>query len=179
MARQRVLLGVVLALGVWGGPPAPGQERLADEYEVKAAFLYNLLRFTEWPAEALPPSTPLAVCVLGGDPFEGALEAALRDKTVQGRALQTRHLHGAPEARRCQVLFVAASERGRTRAILEALRGAPVLTVGESEGFARVGGVINFVVEGGRLRFEVNPDAAERAGLRLSARVLQLARIVR
>jgi hypothetical protein len=172
--------GVLLAIGLWGGVPAHGQRTLPGEYEVKAAFLYNFLRFTEWPPDTLPAAgAPLVVCALGDDPFEGGLETAFQGKVVQGHPVEVRRVRTGADGRACQAVFVSASERGRLRQILESLRGSPVLTVGEVEGFARAGGIVNFVVEEGRVRFEVNPDAAARARLRLSSRVLNLARIVR
>jgi hypothetical protein len=171
---------VIAAAIVLATSPVRSQGPAPGEYEVKAAFLYNFLRYTEWPAAAIPgPGVPLLIGVLGDEPLERTLGAVLRGKTVQGRPLEVRRVRLGPEAQASHLLFVSASERVRVGQVLDAVRGAPVLTVGETDGFAQAGGVINFVLEEGRVRFEVNQDAAQRARLRLSSRLLALARIVR
>ncbi len=149
------------------------------EYEVKAAFIYNFARFVEWPPEAFDgPAASLGVCLLGADQFGGALEGALQGKSVHGRSLEVRRLRGEERVQSCNILFVAASEADRLRSLLLRLGDAPILTVGESSDFARAGGIINFVLEENRVRFEVNAGAAERAGLRISSKLLGLARVV-
>jgi hypothetical protein len=170
----------VIAAIILGISPVRSQGPAPGEYEVKAAFLYNFLRYTEWPADANPgPGVPLLIGVLGDESLDRTLGAVLRGKTVQGRLLEVRRVRLGPEARVSHLLFVSASERVRVGQVLDAVRGAPVLTVGETDGFAQAGGVINFVLEEGRVRFEVNQEAAQRARLRLSSRLLALARIVR
>lgn len=151
-----------------------------NEYQVKAAFLYNFAKFVEWPAAPAGPSPDrLALCIIGQDPFGDVLDQLTKGKTVNGRELVVRRLTGSEEAQGCQMVFIAASERRRIPAILEGLRRADVLTVGETESFAQLGGVINFVRQGDRVHFEINLDAAERAGLRISSKLLSLAKIVR
>jgi len=155
--------------------PAPAE----IEYEVKAAFLYNFAKFVDWPPEAFPtPGTPVSLCVLGEDPFGGSLDSVVRGETLNGRHLAVRRVQGAGEARGCQVLFLPRAERGRAAEVLAALRGASVLTVGEESDFLDQGGVIRFVLEQGRVRFEINLDAAERDHLKLSSKLLRLARAV-
>jgi hypothetical protein len=146
---------------------------------VKAAFIYNFAKFAEWPARAFGgPSTPLRFCAIGAAPFGTALDA-LEGKPVRARPLVVRALDGVEEAAGCHVLFVGRGGAEGIPRVLDAVRGEPVLTVGESDGFCRAGGVINFVTRDGKVRFEINPDAADRAGIRLSAQLLRLARVVR
>ncbi len=165
-----VLLGVLL-------PTAAAQS--ATEYQVKAAFLFNFAKFVEWPADAFPNAdTPLQICVLGQDPFGGDFEQVIEDKTVNGHRLEVAHPDGVPQARACQILFVASSEKQKVRDILQGLAGASVLTVGDTPGFAQMGGVINFVLDENRVRFEINQKAAERAHLKLSARLLTVAKLI-
>ena len=151
----------------------------ATEYQVKAAFLFNFARFVEWPADAFPSAdAPLQVCVLGQDPFGADFEQVILDKTVNGHRLEVIHPAGVPQARACQILFVAASERRRVREILQGLASACVLTVGDSPGFAKMGGIINFVLEESRVRFEINVQAAERVHLKLNARLMTVANVI-
>ena len=151
----------------------------ATEYQVKAAFLFNFARFVEWPADAFPsPDAPLQVCVLGQDPFGSDFEQVILDKTVNGHRIEVIHPAGVPQARACQILFVASSEKRRIREILDGLKAASVLTVADTTGFARMGGIINFVMEESRVRFEVNVQAAERVHLKLSARLLTVANVI-
>lgn len=163
----------VLAAAQQGAAAAYG------EYEVKAAFLYNFVRFVEWPQEAFAGAgEPLRVCVLGRDPFGETLDRALGGKTVQGRALEVLRVGGMGEARGCHVLFVGDPEGRDPGSLLVVLGDAAVLTIGEAPGFARAGGTIQFVIEESRVRFEINAGAAERAHLRISSKLLGLARSV-
>jgi hypothetical protein len=151
----------------------------ASEYQVKAAFLFNFAKFVDWPADAFSTAdAPLQVCVLGQDPFGGDFEQMIEDKTVSGHRLEIAHPEGVPQARACQVLFIASSEKQRVREILRALAGVSVLTVADTPGFAKMGGVINFVLDENRVRFEINPKAAERVHLKLSARLLTVAKLI-
>jgi YfiR/HmsC-like len=151
----------------------------ATEYQVKAAFLFNFAKFIDWPADAFPNAdAPLQICVLGQDPFGRDFEQVIEDKAVNGHRLEVAHPDGVPQSRACQILFIGASEKQRVREILHGLRGASVLTVGETPGFAAMGGVINFVLDENRVRFEINVKAAERAHLKLSARLLTVAKLI-
>lgn len=149
----------------------------ATEYQVKAAFLFNFAKFVEWPADAFPTAdAPLQICVLGQDPFGRDFEQVIEDKTVNGHRLEVAHPDGVPQARACQILFIASSEKQKVKDILQNLAGVSVLTVGDTPGFAKMGGVINFVLDENRVRFEINVKAAERAHLKLSARLLTVAK---
>ena len=169
-------LAVVL---VFGSAVVGMQAQSATEYQVKAAFLFNFAKFVEWPADAFPSAdAPLQICVLGQDPFDPDFEQAIEEKTVSGRRLEIIHLSGLAQAKACQIIFVAASEGPRLREILRSLRGTGALTVGDAAGFARMGGIINFVLDDSRVRFEINLQAADRAHLKLSARLLTVAKLI-
>ncbi len=148
------------------------------EHQVKIAFLYNFAKFIDWPAGAFPdPATPMNLGLLGNDPFCREAEAALQGKIVNGRRLVARRVRSGDPLTGIDVLFVSPAQSD-VRAILAKLRGAPVLTVGDAEDFARLGGIINFRMEENKVRFEINPAAAERAGLKISSRLLSIARLV-
>ena len=151
-----------------------------DEYRVKAAFLYNFAKFVEWPAQSFNGAgDPLTICVLGENPFGRGLVEIVRGQVAGGRRLAVRQVADVRQAGGCHILFVSSSERSRSRSILETLNPAGVLTVGESEGFAAEGGVMNLKLEGGRIRIEVNLEAANRGHLRISSKLLSLALIVK
>ena len=145
------------------------------EYTVKAAFVYNFARFTDWPDAAFrDAASPLRLCVLGQDPFDGALNTIV-GKTVGSRQLTVSHPLWASEARDCHILFVAATASDRLPEIVALLEGSPVLTIGDTPDAARTGGIIGLENVENRIRFQVNLDAAQQSGLRLSSRILDLA----
>jgi hypothetical protein len=142
-----------------------------SEYQVKAAFLYNFARYVEWPEDAAPA---FRICVLGDDPFGATLPDAVRDKRVRERPVEVAHPDPGDLAG-CHLLFVAASEAPLLPRLLAGVGGAHVLTVGESEGFTRAGGMIRMRIEENKVRFDVNLEAAQRVGLRISSQLLKLA----
>lgn len=147
--------------------------------EIESAMLYNFVKFVEWPAGALGGTgAPVTVCVMGGA-MVPVLEAALRNKAVDGHPIGVRRLDASQDPRSCQILYVRVSDRKEAAKILQAARLAPILTIGERAQFSRQGGVIAFIRDGRRIRFEINLDAAERAGLQISSKLLQLAAIWR
>jgi hypothetical protein len=151
-----------------------------DEHHVKAAFLYNFAKFVEWPPQTFKTrQDPVSICVLGQDSFQKTLEEAVNGKLLEGRRFAVRQIDDLEPKCDCQILFVPSSQRRRFRSMAANLRGSGVLTVGEAPGFAEEGGVINFKLEGDRLRFEINVEAAERERLRISSKLLTLAEIVR
>ena len=151
----------------------------AAEYQVKAAFLFNFAKFVEWPTDVFPNAdAPLQICVLGQDPFGREFEQSIVDKIVKGHRIEVAHPDGVPQARACQILFIAGSERRRIPDILQGLKGASVLTVADTPSFIQTGGIINFVLDQDRVRFEINLRAAELAHLKLSARLLTVAKLV-
>jgi hypothetical protein len=163
---RRFLLAVSVCVAM---TPLAAQEA-SLEYQVKAAYLYNFVKFIEWPTAAR--QGPLTICTAGTNPFGTTLEELVRGESIEGRAIAARVIQG-PQAD-CDVVFVprgvAAGE------YLRAARNAPVLTVGESPDFVAQGGIINFVRDAGMIRFEIDQAAARRAGLQISSRLLRLAR---
>jgi hypothetical protein len=157
----------------------PISAQAVGEYDVKAAFVYNFARFVDWPAQAFKePGDPIKVCILGENPFGRALDNALQGKLAGGRVLVVEQIADARRAIGCHILFVSASERKRVRAILESVTSG-VLTVGDIDGFAAQGGVVNFKLEDGKVRFEINVAAAGQQGLRISSKLLSVAKVVR
>lgn len=172
----RLALAACLATGL-AAPPAAAQ---LGEHDVKAAFLYNFAKFVEWPAEAFPgPDAPITYCVFAEDTFFSKLEALLQGEKVEGRRLALRRPAEVDDLAGCQVLFLGGSGSGRQERILAGLGRASVLTVGEDEGFLDRGGIIGFRIEAGRVRFDVDLAAAERARLKLSSKLLRVASRVR
>lgn len=172
MAFSTVLL-LAAAPGLGSSPRDP-----LPEYPVKAAFLYHFVEFVEWPpASPLPPAT-VTIGVLGKDPFGDVLDKAILDKVMAGRTLSIRRFASIEALEPCEILFIASSEMARLPEILARLGHAPVLTVGEADRFARRGGMIGLFLEDNRVRLEVNRAAAERAGLRVSSKLLAVARLV-
>jgi hypothetical protein len=144
---------------------------------VKAAFLYNFAKFTEWPALAADAS--IVACVVGDDGIADALVETVRGQTIAGHALEVLRPQERAVWRGCQLLFVAAAEIRRSTAALDSIKTLPVLTVSDGSGFSQSGGIIELYVDGGRIRFAINVDAAGRSGVRLSSRLLGLAKIIR
>ncbi len=169
---------VVVAL-IGSASPAEAQSEPLTEYQIKAAFLYNFAKFVEWPGDAFSDSrAPIMLGIVGGDPFGKALDGVILGKTVNGRSLVVRRFRRGEDLRTCHILFVSFSERKRLPHILESLKGSSVLTVGETDGFVHSGGVVQFLLEESRVRFEINPDAAARVRLKISSKLLAVARIV-
>lgn len=177
MRRLAVLL--LAALGVLLPPAAlaqPGAGRSPSEYEVKAAYLLNFIRFTRWTRAA---DGPFTLCVLGADPFGPALDATVTNERVGGRAVTVRRLSAQDDPASCHLLYVSPSEEPRLVATLARLQGQDVLTVSDMPGFVPRNGMIQLVTEGGRVRFDANLGAADAAGLMLSSDLLRVARNVR
>lgn len=155
------------------------EERPAREYQVKAAFLLNFVRFVEWPPEAFAdPAAPLRIGVLGDDPFGVALDDTVRDETVRNRPLAVQRGRTIEELTGCHLVFVSRSEQGRAAEIIAHYARQAVLMVSDIEGFASRGGTIDFYLDGKRVRFSINQTGAQRQNLKLSAQLLSLGRIV-
>jgi hypothetical protein len=150
----------------------------ASEYDLKAAILYNFVKFVEWPAEAFSDDgAPIIVAVVGDDPFRGSLDSVV-GKSANGRQVVIRRLNAGQDLRSCHVLFVSSSEKKRLAQIVASIDGASVLTVGEMEGFESNGGMIRLTMEDNKVRFEINTGTARRARLRISSKLLSLAKRV-
>lgn len=169
-----VALCLLLALSLVSRSAAADQQPL--EYEVKAAFLLNFTKFIEWPAAALPgPDAPFSICILGDDPFGQILDRMVEGESVEGHKLAVRRI-GRGQAGTCQVAFAGGSEKELAKTLTGL--GPGVLTVGEGDSFLREGGMIAFVLENRRVRFDINHSAAVKAALRVSSKLLSVARTV-
>ena len=170
---------LAVLVGVAYSAMTAAQSGVPTEYQVKAAFLFNFTKFVEWPATAFAdPRSPIVLGVLGDDPFGGSLNLIVDGQLVRGRGITIRQYRFGDDVRRCHVLFVSASEQARTAQILGGLQGASVLTVSDFAGFAGGGGVVQFYMEEDRVRFVVNAEAAARANLRMSAKLLAVAHVI-
>jgi hypothetical protein len=151
-----------------------------DQYEVKAGFVTSFANFVEWPPEAFKsPHDPFVICVLGRNPFGATLAGLVAGKVVGNRALMLRELMDVREAEGCHILFISASEHLRFRAILSSLREQSIFSIGDTNDFVSEGGVANLRIENGRVRIEINVVAAKEKNLRISSRLMGLARIVK
>jgi len=171
---------VVLTWSLIGVSSLQAQQSKPTEYELKAAYLYNFGKFVEWPAMATAANhDPFLICVLGKDPFGASLDAAIAGEAINGERVLAKRISKPQEALNCRVLFISSSEEAQLKEILTTLEKTSVLTVSDMPQFTRRGGMIQFVPEASRVRFEVNLTVAERAGLTLSSQLLKVAISVR
>ena len=182
-SRERaVCLQRTIAALVWllfAGSSALGQQK-PSEYKVEAAYLYNFGRFVEWPAKSATAQTSsFTICVLGEDPFGQALDATLAGETIGNQRVAARRISISQMSGDCQILFISSSEANRLNKIIEALDKSAILTVSDIPRFSQRRGMIEFVLEENRIRFEVNLTATQRAGLTLSSDLLKVATVVR
>ena len=147
-----------------------------EEYQIKAAFLYNFGKFVDWPEAAADSSKPLVIAVFGTDPFGPVLDRTVQGRRVRGRPVIVRRPTRIEDLLPCHILFVSSAEKNRMAGILQAVGGAAVLVVGETDGFLRLGGMIAFSVEKEKVRFEINEGAARRKGLKIDSKLLVLAK---
>jgi len=188
MLRRLGILIAILGMTLNGTPLAYAQTGDApdsSEYLIKAGFIYNFAKFVEWPSAAFAqPDSPIVIGVLGTDPFGSVLDRLVQDKKIGQRGFVVRRykwgkdLKDLKDLRDCKILFVSTSEKAHADEIIQLVKWLPILTVGETPGFAERGGVIRFTVEDNRVRFEVNVDAAHQADLNISSRLLTLAKII-
>jgi len=160
--------------------PLRAQQPKAGEYQVKAAYLYNFGKFVDWPnGTATSKDGPFLICVLGNDPFGSTLDAMIANQKIGGRGVVAKRVSKPKDALGCRILFISSSEDTQLGDILASLSSSDVLTVGDSSQFSQRGGMIGFVFEGDKVRFEVNLANAEKAGLTLSSELLKVAVTVR
>lgn len=169
----RLLCGLMLLFTLTPARAAP------SEYELKAAFIYQIARFVEWPPTGMRVNadTPPLLCVLGGNPFGPALDD-IRGKPVNGRGMDVTLLDVNADTRECTMLFIAAPAERHLERITAISRGTGMLTIGDTPGFAQRSVMVNFFPENGKIRFEINLDAVRRGDLKISSKLLSLARIV-
>ena len=170
MTFRLLLAGVIVAAGASAPAARQAVQDVTPEYKVKAGFLYNFVKYVEWPE---PMKGPIRICVAGQNPFGTVLDDVIRNERVHGVALTAAVIPGAEPD--CHVVFTPKTSK--YGAYVRAAAGTPILTVGETDDFIELGGIINFTLEQGKVRFEINRLAAERANLRISSRLLQLARL--
>jgi len=182
---RRILRASFFAI-IFGGlflsasPEAISQNGEGAEYSIKLGFLYNFTKFVEWPPDSFrDPRAPLVICIFGHDPFRQDLEAELRTRKVGDHPVELRTQMPIDKLSVCHIVFVPVTERDKSDRILQGLQGSRALTVGETEGFALLGGIINLTVEENKVHFEINRLAADRAGLKIGSKLLGIAKIVK
>jgi len=151
----------------------------AEEYEIKTVYLFNLGGFMHWPENMLANAKHFEICVLGQNPFGDNLSFVVgKQKTIQSKPVTIRHFEAAEQADGCHILFISDSEQLRLEAIFNALRGKPILLVGNSERFVVQGGMIQFYPRDGKIRLMLDPQTIEEAGLKASAHLMRIARLI-
>jgi hypothetical protein len=185
MLRRLRILIVALSVSLSWAPESIAQtpdSSDSSEYLIKAGFIYNFAKFVEWPATAFAqPDSPIVIGILGTDPFGNLIDRIVENKKIGARGFVVKRLKwGADlkELRECKILFVGDSGKAHVDELVQIVKTLPILTVGETPGFAERGGVIRFVLEDNRVRFEINVEAARQADLTISSRLLTLARII-
>lgn len=152
------------------------------EYQLEAQFLVNFTKFVNWPdASFADPASHFMVCVIGRDPFGHALDSSLLRQTIENRAVEiVRYPTPAslPPNRGCQIAFISASEKQHFQEIIDFFEGHSTLLVADADGFAELGGTVEFLPEENHVRFAINPESADRADLKVSSNLLALAQIV-
>lgn len=181
--RRWIVAACVALIGLLALPDGASAADVADvadaapEVSVKAAFLYNFVKFAEWPA--LAPGAPILMCVVGDDRLADALVETVRGENINSHTLQVSRPQDNAAWRGCQLLFIADAEMPRAVGGLGGIKTVPVLTVSDGQGFSEATGIIELYVQGGRMHFAINVDSARHAGIRLSSRLLGLAKVVR
>jgi hypothetical protein len=173
--RAGIAIAVTLLCCVAGRSVA---EERADENQIKAAFLFNFGKFVEWPEPVFSANGPLTICVAGNTEIAQALEQLAAGRTVNGKEVKVLVLRSPESSGRCQILFIGRTAGKDKKALLEKAQNTPILTVGEEGDFAGQGGILNLLNQKSRIHFEVNQEAAARAGLKISSKLLALAQIV-
>lgn len=178
IARARVLLLIGLGMLVSGNVRA--QQTKPSEYQVKAAYVYNFGKFVKWPTDAAASrGGAFTICVLGNDPFGTVLQSTLAGESIGGKLVAIKRVALAQAAASCHILFLSTAQETKLDSILAALNQASVLTVSDIREFSQRGGMIQFVLQGDRVRFEINRANAEGDGLTLTSDLLKVAAVVR
>ncbi|MGA9883746.1 MAG: YfiR family protein [Candidatus Acidiferrales bacterium] len=182
--RMRVAFRVLTALAMVfavGASPSVLESAQPTRFEVEAAYLYQFGNFVEWPSKnpKVPGSKYFSICVLGRDPFGRVLDDTLSGSKLNGLPMVARRIDSVEDARDCQILFFSSSRRSQLDSNMSALHDAPILTVSDIADFASRGGMIQFVLIDGRVRFEINLPRTQKAGLKLSSQLLKVAAGVR
>jgi len=147
-----------------------------NEYQVKAAFLFHFVQLVDWPPGAVKDAKALVLCTYGDDPFAGELDSMVSGKSVGSRSIRVRHVRHAQDVHDCQMLFVGKKESKHVLSLLTDLGDDPIATVGETDNFIQAGGMIGFCLDDNKIRFDINLQSAGRAKLKISSRLLLLAK---
>jgi len=178
-ARYRLSLSAAFLLCLFWVTNVQAQVGTTAEYKFKAIFLYNFLQFVDWPQSSFrEQSSPIVVNVLGNDMLGNLLEETVKNDTVKGHPVVVQQLATIEDSAACHVLFISRSEEKNLKTILRKIKGKSILAVSETDGFAQMGGTINFYFEGNKLRFEINLESARDADLVVSSKLIRLAKIV-
>jgi hypothetical protein len=170
----------LLILGVGLCFAAQTSAQAVAESQVKAAYLYNFAKFVEWPSEVFRnPEDPAVICVIGDERTSDVLESAVSGKKANGRPVEARRPHSPADFKSCQVLFIGFPDKERIAELLNALQRSKVLTVGQSDQFIPLGGMINLAIKHATIELEIDPEASNAAGLKISSRLLVVARLVK
>jgi hypothetical protein len=182
-SRWKRRVAALVCLHVWAVAPvgliAATQTQASNAPALKAAFLFNFAKFTEWPSDGLAPGQKLSLCVLGDAPVADALTQTIEGRNIERHELTVQLVKADGPIRSCHLLYLGSLDVQQSAQLLRTLAGAAVFTVADSDGFAESGGVIQLILEGDRVRFAVNVAAAKRARLTLSSKLLGLAKIVK
>jgi len=179
----RVVITALIALALaWmpgGAKAADDRSPRSPEYVIKAAYLYNFAMFVEWPTDAFAtPDSPLLIGVVGADPFGWALERTVEGKRINKRRIVINRVQSVQEARRCHIVFISVDDDLRVSEFSTRLSGQSVLLVGESDNVLTQGATVGFTVRDNKVGYDINLDAAKRARLTVSSKLLNLARVV-
>jgi hypothetical protein len=167
---------VLAALMLWN---APADAQGVTGPMLKAAFLYNFANFAEWPAAALAPGQPLLLCVIGDNAVADALERTIKGRKVDNHELMVAVVKADGQGRSCHLLYISGLGKDQAGRLLKSFKDTSTFTVGDADRFAAMGGVAQLILENDRMRFAVNVDAAQRANLKISSKLLGLAEIVK
>jgi hypothetical protein len=180
LSLRPLLIAVTAACAFLAIPVLHAQNPRPTDYQVKATYLYNFGRFIEWPRKvAAAQGGSFTVCVLGQDPFGPSLDATLGGETIGGKTVVAKRISSADESGDCQILYLSLTDDSRLNKIIADLDKKAVLTVSDMSQFVKRGGMIQFVLEGKKVRFEVNLTATQHAGLTLSSELLKVATAVK
>src|SRR5712671_3441341 len=183
--RACCLIRKAIAMAAWFGLIAGSNhgfcaETPLTEHQVKSLFLLNFAKYVDWPSDVFTaPDAPIVIGVLGEGKFGGELAKTVEGKSVQGRPILIRQIQTPEDSGKCHILFIGSSEKASLVEILNRIKTKPVLTVGETDQFMEQGGVINFVKKEGRVRLEINLEAARQAKLEISSKLLSVADVVK
>jgi len=172
-----VILIVVLGQAI-ASPLSYCQNQTYAEYDLKAAFIYNFTKFIEWPNENKNNKPAMIVGIIGKDPF-GPSISSIGGKNVRGKKLIIKDIEYLDNIRECDVLFIAASEKHRLKNILKYLVAKPILTIADTETFGERGVIINLYIENDKVKFEINAEAARKAGLKINPNLMMLGKLVK